>query len=160
MMQATQHRITHYPMVTSSYSVDIRFRWNWYLLVKPLMKAGLIKIGHIFLNETIQMSLVKDHHVIQTFSLNTADEPLTYRIRFGRSHRCSDNLDAPPLRDLCETLSILAVVVSNEKTRSFSVGCCFSYSLGNPALHPGQDRAGQGTQIPQSTGLGLNRAGG
>ena len=31
--------------------------------------------------------------MIQTFPSNTADEPLTYRIRFGYPHRGYDNLD-------------------------------------------------------------------
>jgi hypothetical protein len=85
MMQATQHWITRYPMVTvtSPYSVDILFRWNWYTLVKSLMRMGMFKEGDIFIKETIQMLLVKDQHVIQTFSSNTADEAFTNRIRFG-----------------------------------------------------------------------------
>jgi hypothetical protein len=134
MMQATQHRITDYPLVPSPYSADILFMWNWNTLVEPLMRSSMIEIGDILANETIQMALPQDQHVIQTLSPHTTNEALTNRIRFGCSHRRSYDLDAPPLGYLCETLPILAVIVSDEKTWSFIVGCCFSYPLGNPEI--------------------------
>jgi hypothetical protein len=96
MMQASQHRITDYPIVTSPDSVDILFKWTRDLLVKPLVRAGIVKVGDIFINETMQMSLAKDQHVIQTLPLDTANETLTNRIGFGSPHRRSDDLDTPP----------------------------------------------------------------
>jgi hypothetical protein len=72
--------------------------------------------------------------MIQTFPSNTADEALTNRIGFGGPHRCSDDLDPPPLGHPCETLTILAVVVSDKKPWAFIVRRCFSYPLGNPEI--------------------------
>jgi hypothetical protein len=100
-------------MVTFSRSVHMIFSGDWNLLVDTLMRSGVIEIGDILANETIQMSLSQDQHMIQTFSPDTANEALTNCIGFRGTHRCSDDIDSSCMRDLCKTLSIPAVVVSN-----------------------------------------------
>jgi len=94
----------------------------------------MIEIGDILANQTMQMSLLQDEHVIQTFSPDTAHEAFTDCVGFRSTHWRSDDLDSPPVRDLCETLPVLAVIISNEKTGSFIVRRCVSYLLGNPEI--------------------------
>ena len=50
----------------------------------------------------------------ETLLRASTNETLTNRIRFGGPHRGSDDLDPPPPGHLCETLPILAVIVSDQ----------------------------------------------
>ena len=134
MMQASQHRIPDYLMVTSPDSVDIPFKGNRDLLLKPLVRAGRVKVGDVFINEAIQMSLAQNQHVIQTLPPNTANETLTNRIGFRCTHRRSDDLDPPPFGDLCETLAVLTVVVSDQKAGTRIVRRDFPNLLGDPEI--------------------------
>ena len=66
------------------------------------------------------MSLPKYQHVIQTFPSYTPNETFADGIGFGGTHRRSDDFDSSCLRDLCETLPILPIIVSNQKAWSFN----------------------------------------
>ena len=75
----------------------------------------MIKVGHIFTDEPIQLALTQDEDVIQIFPSHTADEPFAHSVGFGSAHRCPDDLDASVLRRSSETRSIFLVIVPNQK---------------------------------------------
>jgi hypothetical protein len=68
MMQTAQHRIADYPLVVSPSATDAVFKWDWYMLVEPLMRSSMIEVSDILTNETIQMLVSPDQHMVQTFS--------------------------------------------------------------------------------------------
>lgn len=92
----------------------------------------MIKEGDIFTNQPLQVSVAKNDHVIQAFASDAANEALTHCVRFGRTYGCPENVDPPVFGYARESLSIFAVVVTDQKAGSFVVRGGFSHLLGNP----------------------------
>jgi hypothetical protein len=55
-----------------------------YLLLNTLMRATLVVIGHILPHQPMHLKAMQNEHIVQTFPLQTADEPLTDAIGLHR----------------------------------------------------------------------------
>jgi hypothetical protein len=65
-------------------------------LVDALMRPTRIEIVAVLVEYELQMPLVQDEDVIETFSADRADRPLAMRIGLGRQLRRADDTDAAP----------------------------------------------------------------
>ncbi len=72
-----------------------RMGWCGYrtLLIEALMGPGAIEIGDVFAEHPLEVPLIEDQQVIETFLPHRADPALGVRIRFGCVVRCSDDRD-------------------------------------------------------------------
>jgi len=57
------------------------------LLLDTLMRSSLVVIGHVLPHQPMHLKAMQNEHTVQTFPLQTADEPLTDAIGLGSTHR-------------------------------------------------------------------------
>ncbi len=91
-----------------------------YSLLYPLVRPGVIEVSLILLHHLLQMSLAQDEEEVQTLPSHTAQKALTVSIRFRCLIRCAQHLYPSPGSYRRERVSILAVIVANEKPRTFA----------------------------------------
>jgi hypothetical protein len=66
----------------------------WDSMTDSLMRSGSVVVLHELLDHSVQVLLAQDQDVIEAFSTNGAEEPLTKGICFRCSVRCSQHLYA------------------------------------------------------------------
>ena len=103
-------------------------------MANPLMRPRVVEIRNILANDTMEMSLTQIEDMIQALAPHTADEPLADRIGSRCFHRGLEHLDLPVLGYSGKAPSILLVIVSDQKTRSLSIGCGFPDLLRDPNI--------------------------
>ncbi len=83
MIQAVEHRPRR-----------VRCRAGWwvqsrcatgYALLDALMRPSVVEARLVILDQPMHVLLVQNHEVVETLAPETAQEPLTYSIRLGRS---------------------------------------------------------------------------
>lgn len=70
--------------------------------------------------------------MVQTLTLDTANETLAYGIGFRCLNRRPELFNLPVFRYTRETMPVLAVIVPDQKAGSFLVRSGFSHLLGDP----------------------------
>src|SRR6266852_1225 len=90
--------------------------------MKTLMWSCLIEIRDIGTQNTMQLLLAEDQHVIQALSPNTSQESFTDRIGSWRVIGRFEHLDAARRCDSSETGPKLAIMIANEVLRRLSIG--------------------------------------
>ncbi len=105
------------------------------MTVDALMRTRVIEVTNVRGDLASQMAFTHDHDVIQQFSPDAANEALAHCIRFGHSKRCLDHLDAGSGCHTFEAVAILAIIVADEKTRSFTKRRGFAKLLGLSTHH-------------------------
>ncbi len=82
------------------------------------MRTGVVIVRDVLRREAPKVPLREDHHVIEALPPDTPQQPLADRVGLGCLNRCSQQANARPFRDLYELMTILVVVVANEKAWS------------------------------------------
>ena len=93
----------------------------WDLLLDALMWPGLIEVLHIGMEDTVQLLLLEDEQVIETFSTDTAQKPLTDRIGSWCMGKRGDHLDAAGCGHARETGSKLVITITHEIVRRLPI---------------------------------------
>jgi hypothetical protein len=75
MVQAPQHRIPHNPLATRYRTTRIRILRVGDALVDSQVWSCAIEVGHIVIDEPIQLALTQNEDVLDSFPSHTADEP-------------------------------------------------------------------------------------
>ena len=92
-------------------------RWSsgvWNLLLDALMGSCLVEVGHIRLEDALELPLLEDEQVIEALMPHTAQEALTDRISARRMNRRFQYLDAAGCGHARETGRKFAIVISNQ----------------------------------------------
>lgn len=94
-------------------------------LPDALMRSGAVVVVGVLLDDEMQLAAMQDEHMVQTFSLLAAHEPLAVGaylgyVGFRRPKRRFQLLDASASGDGRELLTILAVAVMDEVSWPFS----------------------------------------
>ncbi len=84
-----------------------------YLLLDALVRSRAIEVCHVFPDHPVQLLLPQNQDVVETFSPYTSPEPLTNRIRLGRTLRRLQDTDRCARRDPREGVPIFAIAISN-----------------------------------------------
>src|SRR5215207_1635058 len=79
------------------------------LEVERAMRAVAVVVLDEDAQHSLEVSPVEDEEPVETLRAGSADEALGDRIRFGRSDRCSNDLDAFAAKDGVEVMCELAV---------------------------------------------------
>jgi hypothetical protein len=104
----------------------------WDLLCDALMWPSSIEILGIGMKEPIQLLLLENEQVIETFTSHTPHKPLTDGIRSWGVVRCSENLDATRVCNSSEASTKLAIVITDEVLRPHAVGGSFAQRYARP----------------------------
>jgi hypothetical protein len=92
------------------------------LLVNPLMWPCPIEIHNIDTQDTMQLLLVEDQHMVKTLSSDTAQESFTDCIGLWGVIRRFEYLDATCYCHASETVAKLAIMIANEIPGGLSIG--------------------------------------
>ena len=103
-------------------------------LPKPLMRSSLIEVDDIGLEEAVELLLMQDQEVIQTFSSHASQKTFTDSIRLGSSIRRSKHRD-PTCSGYSRTNPPkFLVIIPDEIFWGLSIQSRFSQLLCNPRV--------------------------
>ena len=104
------------------------------LLVNPLMWPCPIEIHNIGTQDTMQLLLVEDQHMVKTLSSDTSQESFTDGIGSWSVIRCFEYLDATCYCHSSETVAKLAIIIANEIPGGLSIGSRLPQLLCGPSV--------------------------
>ncbi len=116
------------------HSGDFPFR---NLLVDPLMWSCPIEIINLETQDTMQMLLMEDQHMIQALSSNTSQKAFTDGIGARGVIRRFEQLDATRCCNSSETGAKLAIIIANEVLRRLSIWSGLPKLLCSPSVGGG-----------------------
>ena len=99
-----------------------------------LMWSCLIEICDIGMQDTVQLLLTEDQHVVKALSSHTPQETFTDGIGSWRAKGCFENLDAACGCNSSETGSKLAIMITDEIPGGLSIRSCLPQLLGSPGV--------------------------
>ena len=100
---ASQHRARRAPL-----------RGSGHPLSQALMRPGAVEVRDVLLEDTSQVGLAQDEHMVEARAPHAPQEPLARGVLPGRAIRRAQLLDAGGRRDAGEGWPVLAVVVADE----------------------------------------------
>ena len=109
-------------------------RGDWNLLPNALMRSCLVEVGHIRIEHAVELPLMQDQQVVQTFLPHTAQEAFADRIGSWRMIRCFEYLDATCCRHTSKARPKFAIVITNQILRRLPIRGGFSQLLGHPGI--------------------------
>ncbi len=101
------------------------------------MRSCLVEVGHIRIEHALELLLLKDQQVVQTFLSDTPQETLTNGIGSWRMNRRLENLDATCPRHPNKAGPKFAVVITDQVLRGLSIRSGFSQVLRHPGIGRG-----------------------
>src|SRR5437764_9397887 len=84
------------------------------LLLDPLMRPGPVEVVYVCIEDALELLLLQDEQMIETFAAHTAQKAFTDRIGAWRAIRCFQNLDAAGGGHASKARPKLTIVISNE----------------------------------------------
>jgi hypothetical protein len=115
----------------------------------PLMWPCPIEKHNVGTQDTMQLLLMKDQHVVQALSPDTAQKAFTDRISSWRMIRRFQYLDTAGCCHMCETGSKLAIVITDEMLGHVSIRSCLPQLLCGPHIG-GRSRHADMDDLPRS----------
>src|SRR6266516_1822965 len=100
----------------------------------PLMWSCLIEIRDVSTQDTMELLLMEDQHVIQALSSDTPQKAFTDRIGWWRVIRCFEYLDATCCCHASEPGSKLAIMIANEIPGGLSIWSRLPQLLRGPSV--------------------------
>ena len=86
------------------------------MLVQPLMRSRRVEVAHaVLLEHLLEMSLAKNHHVVEAFAPDAPEEPLAHGIHERSTNRRPENANPSAVRRAVKVGAELAVVVADEE---------------------------------------------
>ena len=86
----------------------------WKLLPDPLMRSCQVEVGHIPIENPVELLLVEDQQVVKAFLSHTPQEAFADRIGSWGVRRCFEYLNSTRCRHTSETGPKFAIVITNE----------------------------------------------
>jgi hypothetical protein len=105
------------------------------------MRSCLVEVRHIGIEHALELLLLKDQQVIQTFLPHTPQEALADGIGSGSVIRSFEKLDATCRRHPDETGSKLAIIIMNQVLGCVPIRSRFSEVLRHPGISRGSRHA-------------------
>ena len=98
------------------------------------MGSCLVEVGHIDIEDTLELLLIQDQQVVEAFLPHAPQEALADRIGSGSVIRRFEYLDTTGRRHASKSRPEFAVVITNEILRRLSKRGGFSQLLGHPGI--------------------------
>ena len=133
MVQPTHDRKSDHlvPCIPRGRNRSAPFR---HLLLDPLMRSCLVEVCHIRIEHAVELPLMQDQQVVQTFLPYTPQEAFADRIGSWRMIRCFENLDATCCRHTSKARPKFAIVITNQILRRLPIRGGFSQLLRHPGI--------------------------
>src|SRR6266699_2515722 len=98
-----------------------RHRQCWNLLPDALMRSCLVEVRHIHIEDALELLLVKDQQVVETFLSHTPQEAFADRIGSWRMNGRFENLDGTRGCHPSKTWSKFAIVITHQILRCLPI---------------------------------------
>src|SRR5260370_14061193 len=115
-----------------SYHLGSGLRWSTRgskgvrdLLLDPLMRPGPVEVVYVCIEDALELLLLQDEQMIETFATHTAQKPFTHGIGARRAIRGFQNLDSAGCGPAAEIGSKLRIAIPNAVLRRFPTASCF-----------------------------------
>ena len=102
-----------------------------------LMRSGSIEVGHIRVEQTVELLLMKDQQMVKALTSHASQKAFADRIRSWRKIRRFEDLHVARCCYTGETRSELVVIISNQALGSLPIRRGFSQLLCYPAVGRG-----------------------
>ena len=102
------------------------------MLPNPLMRSRLVEVGDIPIEHAVELPLIEDQQMVETFLPHTPQEALADRIGSRSVIGCFEDLDAAGCGHARETGSKFALMIAHELVRRLPMGGCFSQRYAPP----------------------------
>ncbi len=106
----------------------------WNLLPDPLMRPCSVEVGHIPIEHALELLLVKDQQVVETFLSHTSQEAFADRIGSGSVIRGVEHLNRTRCRHTSEAGSTFAIAITHEILWCLPIRGGFSQVLRHPGI--------------------------
>jgi hypothetical protein len=143
-MQAAEDGVSHNPA-----RLWQRLRLARDALLDALVRAGVIEVGDVFLDDAMKMALAEDEEVVEAFSAETPQESLADGVGLWRPDWRPQDFDMRLLSDPVEGGPVLGVIVTNEESRRFPQWCSIAELLCDPWI----GRIARNGEMHDATGL-------
>jgi hypothetical protein len=117
--------------------------------MNTLMGSGPMKVRNIPIEQALELLLVKDQKVVETFMSHTPQEAFAHRIGSGSVKRCVKNLNRTRCRHPGETGPKFPIVIADQILRCLPIGRGFS----ELSSHPGISRGTSDSHMDHPSGL-------
>ena len=107
------------------------------LLGNPLMGSCLVEVHHICIEDALELPLLQDQQVVQTFLPHTPQEALADRIGSGSMIRCFEHLNRTGCRYTSEAGPKFAIVITNQILGCLAIRGGFPELLSHPGIGRG-----------------------
>ena len=106
----------------------------WNTLVDALMWPGAVEIRHVLREDTPQVLLAHNHHVVEAFTSHAAQQSFADRVRPRSPDRRTEDFDPGSDGDSSEVRTVLRVIVTNQILGCLTERGCLSQLLGDPLV--------------------------
>jgi hypothetical protein len=136
MVKPSQDRNCHHlvPCMLRGTRKSMRLR---NLLLNPLMRSCPVEVGHIDIEHTLELLLMKDQQVVEAFLSHTSQEAFADRIRSGSMIGRVEYLYSTRCRYTSETGPKFAIVITHQIFRCLPIGSGFAQLLRHPGIGRG-----------------------
>jgi hypothetical protein len=121
----------------------------WKLLPDPLMRPRPVEVGHIPIENPLELHLAKEQQVVKAFLSHTPQEAFADRIGSGSVIRGVKKLNRTRCRHPGETGPKFPIVIADQILRCLPIGRGFAQLLG----HPGISRGTSDSDMDHPSGL-------
>lgn len=84
-----------------------------YALLDGLVRARVVIVLDVFLDNTVQLAMMQDEHMVQAFPFQAADEALADRVGLGCSNWCLEHLDIRAIGNTRKQRAVLVVPIAD-----------------------------------------------
>jgi hypothetical protein len=99
-----------------------------------LMRSRLVAVGDITIEHAVELPLIEDQQMVETFLPHTPGEALADRIGSRSVIGCFEDLDAAGCGHARKAVPKFAIVITNQILWRLSIWRSFSELLGNPRI--------------------------
>src|SRR2546421_4162971 len=103
----------------------------------PLMGSCLVEVHHICIEDALELPLLQDQQVVQTFLPHTPQEALADRIGSGSMIRCFEHLNRTGCRYTSEAGPKFAIVITDQILGCLAIRGGFPELLSHPGIGRG-----------------------
>jgi len=111
-------------------------------LPNPLMRLCLVEVGHIGIEDALELLLLKNQQMVEAFLSDAPQKAFADRIGSGSMNRRFENLDATCPRHPSKALPEFAIVITYQILGCEPIRGRFSQLLGHPGIRRGSCHAG------------------
>lgn len=94
----------------------------WSVVIKRLMRARGVVVVDVFGEDPSQVRFAEKDDMIEAFTADRSDHPLSERVLPGRTWRDHDFLDSHVLEPLLEAVAVDAIAITDQMLRSLVEG--------------------------------------